>query len=77
VNFGAGTTVANLRHDEATVQARVKGESVDTGRRKFGVIVGDRTKTGVNTSLNPGITLGTETRTKPRETVMRDTNHTA
>ncbi|MFC7200735.1 bifunctional sugar-1-phosphate nucleotidylyltransferase/acetyltransferase [Halospeciosus flavus] len=74
VNFGAGTTVANLRHDDQNVRVRVKGECVDTGRRKFGVVVGDRTKTGIDTSLNAGVKLGVGTRTKPNETVTRDRN---
>jgi bifunctional UDP-N-acetylglucosamine pyrophosphorylase/glucosamine-1-phosphate N-acetyltransferase len=72
VNFGAGTKVANLRHDDQAVQVQVKGEMTDTGRRKFGVIVGHRTKTGINTSLNPGITLGTDARTLPGESITRD-----
>jgi len=72
VNFGAGTKVANLRHDDENVRAQVKGDLVDTGRRKFGVVVGDGTKTGINTSLNAGVTLGTETRTGPGEVVRTD-----
>lgn len=72
VNFGAGTTVANLRHDDENVRVTVNGERVDTGRRKFGVVVGDRAKTGINTSLNAGVTLGVGARTKPGESVVRD-----
>ena len=37
VNFGAGTVVANLCHDDASVRMEIKGKSVDTGRRKLGV----------------------------------------
>ncbi|PSQ32763.1 glucose-1-phosphate thymidylyltransferase, partial [Halobacteriales archaeon SW_10_68_16] len=40
-NLGAGTTVANLRHDDGPVRLTVRGERVSTGRRKFGVVVGD------------------------------------
>lgn len=72
VNFGAGTVVANLRHDERPVRMRVKGSDVDTGRRKLGVAVGDETKTGINTSLNAGVRLGVETRTIPGEPVFED-----
>jgi bifunctional UDP-N-acetylglucosamine pyrophosphorylase/glucosamine-1-phosphate N-acetyltransferase len=72
VNFGAGTKVANLRHDDADVRVTVKGERVSTGRRKFGVVVGDAAKTGINTSLNAGVTLSSGARTKPGETVLRD-----
>ncbi|WP_276281574.1 bifunctional sugar-1-phosphate nucleotidylyltransferase/acetyltransferase [Halorussus caseinilyticus] len=72
VNFGAGTNVANLRHDDEPVKLTVKGERVSTGRRKFGVVVGDDAKTGINTSLNAGVTLSAGARTKPGETVTRD-----
>ncbi|HET7324327.1 MAG TPA: glucose-1-phosphate thymidylyltransferase, partial [Halococcus sp.] len=72
VNFGAGTTVANLRHDDSPVKQTVKGERVSTGRRKYGVVVGDGAKTGIHTTLYPGVVLSAESRTKPNETVTRD-----
>lgn len=72
VNFGAGTTVANLRHDDADVEMTVKGDRVSTGRRKMGVVVGDGTKTGINTSLNAGVVLSEDSRTGLGETVTRD-----
>jgi bifunctional UDP-N-acetylglucosamine pyrophosphorylase/glucosamine-1-phosphate N-acetyltransferase len=72
VNFGAGTIVANLRHDDDDVRVTVKGERVSTGRRKFGVVVGDRAKTGIDTSLSPGVTLSSGATTRPGETVSRD-----
>jgi UDP-N-acetylglucosamine diphosphorylase/glucosamine-1-phosphate N-acetyltransferase len=72
VNLGAGTQIANLRHDDAAVELTVKGDRVSTGRRKFGVVLGDQVKTGINTSLNAGVTLSTGTGVKPGETVFRD-----
>jgi bifunctional UDP-N-acetylglucosamine pyrophosphorylase/glucosamine-1-phosphate N-acetyltransferase len=72
VNFGAGTQVANLRHDDRNVKLTVKGERVSTGRRKFGVVVGPGAKTGVNTSLAPGVTLSADARTDPGGSVLRD-----
>ncbi|PSQ47879.1 glucose-1-phosphate thymidylyltransferase [Halobacteriales archaeon SW_6_65_15] len=72
VNFGAGTNVANLRHDDQPVKLTVKGERVSTGRRKFGVVAGDDAKTGINTSLNAGVTLSTGAATTPGESVTRD-----
>ena len=72
VNFGAGTKVANLRHDGEPVSLTVKGERVSTGRRKLGVIVGDDAKTGINTSLNAGVVLGTGTTTRPGEVLTSD-----
>jgi bifunctional UDP-N-acetylglucosamine pyrophosphorylase/glucosamine-1-phosphate N-acetyltransferase len=72
VNFGAGTQVANLRHDEAEVKVTVKGERVSTGRRKFGVVAGPGAKTAVNTSLNAGVVLSAGATTTPGESVTRD-----
>ncbi|WP_275736763.1 bifunctional sugar-1-phosphate nucleotidylyltransferase/acetyltransferase [Halorhabdus sp. SVX81] len=72
VNFGAGTNVANLRHDGDDVGLTVKGDRLSTGRRKFGVVVGDGVKTGINTSLEPGVTLSGGVRTEPGERVSRD-----
>ncbi|QFU83259.1 bifunctional sugar-1-phosphate nucleotidylyltransferase/acetyltransferase [Natronorubrum aibiense] len=72
VNLGAGTNVANLRHDDADIKFTVKGERVSTGRRKFGVVAGDEVKTGINSSLAPGLKLGTGATTRPGETVDRD-----
>ncbi len=72
VNFGAGTKVANLRHDGAAVKLTVKGERVSTGRRKMGVVVGDGAKTGINVSLNAGVVLSEDARVGPGEVVTRD-----
>jgi bifunctional UDP-N-acetylglucosamine pyrophosphorylase/glucosamine-1-phosphate N-acetyltransferase len=72
VNLGAGTTVANLRHDGDDVELTVKGETVSTGRRKFGVVLGDGVKTGIDTSLNAGVKLSADARTRPGEAVTED-----
>ena len=72
VNFGAGTTVANLRHDNEPVSLTVKGQRVSTGRRKFGVVVGDGAHTGIDTNLNAGVTLSTGATTEPGDVVTRD-----
>ena len=72
VNLGAGTNVANLRHDGEPVNATVKGERVSTGRRKFGAVLGPGVKTGIQTGINAGVTLSANARTKPGEMVRRD-----
>jgi len=64
--------VANLRHDDANVRVTIKGDRVDTGRRKFGVVVGDGAKTGINMTLNTGVMLRANARTEPSETVRWD-----
>jgi bifunctional UDP-N-acetylglucosamine pyrophosphorylase/glucosamine-1-phosphate N-acetyltransferase len=64
--------VANLRHDGADVRQTVKGERPSTGRRKYGVVAGDGARTGVNTSLAPGVVLSPGATTDPGESVVRD-----
>lgn len=72
VNFGAGTVTSNLRHDGKTHRTMVGGTLVDTGRRKFGCIVGDNVHTGINTSIYPARKLFPGTSTRPGEIVQRD-----
>ena len=36
----------------------IKGKRVDSGLRKLGAIFGDGVKTGINTSVNPGVKIG-------------------
>lgn len=69
-NLGAGTLVANLRHDGKTVKVTQEGQRVDTRRRKLGVILGDDVHTGINTSLNVGVMLPAGGATRPGEIVM-------
>ncbi|MGO9646383.1 MAG: bifunctional sugar-1-phosphate nucleotidylyltransferase/acetyltransferase [Candidatus Bathyarchaeia archaeon] len=57
-NLGAGTITANLRFDEKTIKITIKGRTVDTKRKKLGVIMGDRVKTGIHTSIMPGVRIG-------------------
>ncbi|MGA0409248.1 MAG: hypothetical protein ACO3PR_14260 [Limisphaerales bacterium] len=72
VNFGAGTITSNLRHDGTTHLSRVSQGLIDTGRRKFGTIVGDGTHTGILTAIYPGRKLGPHSQTRPNESVERD-----
>ena len=72
VNFGAGTITSNLRHDGKNHRSEVDGELVNTGRRKFGTIVGDHVHTGIHTAIYPGRKLHPHTTTLPGEIVQRD-----
>ncbi|MFH1049039.1 MAG: bifunctional sugar-1-phosphate nucleotidylyltransferase/acetyltransferase [Patescibacteria group bacterium] len=71
-NLGAGTITANLRHDWKNIKCMVKGELKDTGRQKLGVIMGDNCKTGIHTSLYPGVKIGAGCMTLPGEIVKKD-----
>ncbi len=57
-NLGAGTILANLRFDNGMIHYRVKGKKENTGRSKFGAVLGDYVKTGVNVSIMPGVKVG-------------------
>lgn len=72
VNFGAGTITSNFRHDGANHRTLVNGSLVDTGREKFGAIIGDGVRTGINTSIYPGRKLFPGTTTRPGEVVATD-----
>lgn len=71
-NFGAGTITANLRHDNGDVTVTVKGKRVSSGRRKLGAIIGDNVKTGIGTSISPGVVLHQGARTGIGVIVDRD-----
>jgi bifunctional UDP-N-acetylglucosamine pyrophosphorylase/glucosamine-1-phosphate N-acetyltransferase len=71
-NLGAGTITANLRFDDSPVKVNVKGEMVDTHRRKLGAFLGDGVKTGINVSLFPGIKIGSDSWIGPHVAVSRD-----
>ncbi len=53
-NFGAGTKIANLRHDSKNVKVNIEGKKIDSGRKKLGALVFDEVKTGINCSINCG-----------------------
>ncbi len=72
VNFGAGTTTSNFRHDGKNHRTAVDGVLIDTGRRKFGAIIGDGVHTGIHTSIYPGRQLWPGTTTLPGEIVRKD-----
>ncbi|MBB5351991.1 bifunctional UDP-N-acetylglucosamine pyrophosphorylase/glucosamine-1-phosphate N-acetyltransferase [Haloferula luteola] len=72
VNLGAGTVTSNLRHDGKNHRTLIDGSLVDTGRRKFGTIIGDGVHTGIHTSIYPGRKLGTGTSTLPGQIVKTD-----
>jgi bifunctional UDP-N-acetylglucosamine pyrophosphorylase/glucosamine-1-phosphate N-acetyltransferase len=71
-NLGAGTIVANLRHGHDNVKTMVNGTLVDTGRRKFGTIIGDNVHTGIHTSIYPGRKIWPDKITRPGEIVEKD-----
>jgi UDP-N-acetylglucosamine diphosphorylase / glucose-1-phosphate thymidylyltransferase / UDP-N-acetylgalactosamine diphosphorylase / glucosamine-1-phosphate N-acetyltransferase / galactosamine-1-phosphate N-acetyltransferase len=57
-NLGAGTKLANLKIKSGIVRVKFGSDSIDTGLRKFGAVLGDQVEIGCNAVTNPGTALG-------------------
>ena len=72
VDLGAGTMIANWRHDGATISSQVGRKLVNTGRDHFGAIIAENVQIGVNTSIYPGVKISAGVVTKPGEVIKTD-----
>jgi len=64
VSLGANTITANWRFDEAKM----------AGKEKFGCIIGEDCRTGINVSLGPGVKIGARSRIGPHVNLTKDVN---
>jgi len=71
-NLGAGTILANLKTNGKTVRMRIRDKLEDSGLRKLGVFTGDNVKTGINSSIMPGIRIASEAVLPPGSIVSED-----
>ncbi len=71
-NAGAGTLVGNLRLDNENVKMKIKGELIDSGRRKLGCVIGNNTKLGLNVMINSGRKIGNNCTVGPGVIVSKD-----
>ena len=53
-HMGAGSITSNVKSDKTLVVVKEPGEPHETGRKKFGAILGDNVEVGCNSVLNPG-----------------------
>lgn len=59
VNLGADTNTSDLKNNYGTISIDLPGRpSFDTGRMMLGTMMGDHSKTGINTMLNTGTVVG-------------------
>lgn len=58
VNLGAGTSNSDLKNTYGSVRVRVADAEVDTGCQFFGAVIADHAKTGINTAIPTGASLG-------------------
>lgn len=71
-NLGAGTTVANVKFSGKTVRMKIGDILEDTGLRKLGIFTGDEVKTGVNSSIMPGVRIASGATVSPGTVVSED-----
>ena len=57
-HLAAGVIVSNLKLNGDMISLRVGEETIATGLRKFGALIGDSVDVGCNAVLNPGSILG-------------------
>ncbi len=72
VNLSASCTTANLRIDQGPVKSTVKGERLNSGRDKLGLIAGKRAFIGVNVMTMPGVKIGRDSEIGPTTVVHED-----
>jgi NDP-sugar pyrophosphorylase family protein len=57
-HLGAGVVLSNVKSFPGNVMVEIEGRPFDTGLRKFGALLGDRSEVGCNSVLNPGSIIG-------------------
>ncbi len=67
-HMGAGAICSNLKSDKSQVVVRGE-ESIATGLKKMGAILGDNVEVGCNSVLNPGTVIGKGARVYPLTSV--------
>ena len=57
-HMGAGAVTSNVKSDKTLVSVKAKDEVIETGRKKFGAMLGDNVEVGCNSVLCPGTVIG-------------------
>ena len=68
-HMGAGSVTSNVKSDKTLVVIKEPGNSVETGRKKVGAMLGDNVEVGCNSVLNPGTVIGRESNIYPTSCV--------
>ena len=64
-HMGAGSITSNVKSDKTLVTMKNGAETIETGRKKFGAILGDHVEVGCNSVLNPGTVIGPRSNVYP------------
>ncbi len=68
-HMGAGSVTSNVKSDRSLVVVKNGDELIETGRKKFGAILGDYAEIGCNSVLNPGTVIGRRSSVYPTSCV--------
>lgn len=68
-HMGAGSITSNVKSDHSLVTVRDQEESVATGLKKMGAMLGDFVEVGCNSVLNPGTVVGRHSQIYPLSSV--------
>lgn len=68
-HMGAGAITSNVKADKTTVVVKEPDNNIETGRKKFGAILGDNVEIGCNSVLNPGTVIGRNSNVYPTSCV--------
>lgn len=71
-SFGSGAVTANFRLDEKNIAIKIEDVQIDTGLDKLGCIMANNCKVGVNSSIMPGVRIGTNSLIGAGTVVTRD-----
>ena len=63
--MGAGAITSNIKSDRTNVVLHDGADTLATGYRKMGAILGDWVEVGCNSVLNPGSVIGPHTNIYP------------
>ncbi|PIW69999.1 MAG: hypothetical protein COW08_04130 [Ignavibacteriales bacterium CG12_big_fil_rev_8_21_14_0_65_30_8] len=58
VNLGANTNCSDLKNNYGNIKVKVNNKLINTNTRFLGTIIGDHSKTAINTMLNTGTVIG-------------------
>lgn len=64
-HMGAGSITSNVKSDKTLVVVKTPEGLLETGRKKFGAMLGDGVEVGCGTILNPGSVVGSWTNIYP------------
>jgi UDP-N-acetylglucosamine diphosphorylase/glucosamine-1-phosphate N-acetyltransferase len=58
VNLGADTNCSDLKNNYSSIRVKLSSKEVDSGSRFLGLMIGDHSKSAINTMFNTGSVIG-------------------